>query len=218
MFVAEEKQWRDEAVQTNTIRQHFGAFSPRDNYLSWGHLIFEDQAALALKWVRHIVLVRDPYDLVLARARFFLSDEFEGDLNHLKSGSVSVEELLNMMIFGIIQKAPSLRDLYQFNACAWMGTQAHIVRFEDIKAALRRLDHKDGESFMRELLANCGLDPLPDDWKARVRVGADPANSRTARQNLHFASAMALPEQLPAEQKRLVDYTCPGLRELLGYK
>jgi hypothetical protein len=90
-------------------------------------MLFSDESVIGLQGVRHVVLVRDPYDWVLARARFYLSDEFQGSLNHIKNGAVSAEEIMNMMIFGVHQKAPSLLDIYQFNAAAWMGTGAYLI-------------------------------------------------------------------------------------------
>ena len=99
-------------------------------------MLFADDSAIALKDVGHTVLVRDPYDWVLARARFFLSDTFEGSMDHLKGGNVSVEEVLNMMIFGIYEKAPEMEHVFVNNAVAWMGTGAKILKMEELK-------HKD---------------------------------------------------------------------------
>jgi hypothetical protein len=217
MFTPPGRYFSREAIQLPNLRQFFAAFSPKENYLSWGHLLFDDQAALAMKWVRHVVLVRDPYDLVLARARFYLSDEFQGDLNHIKNGTVSAEQIMNMMIFGVFQKAPSLLDTFMFNAVAWMGTDAKIVKYEDIRAHVKALDTPEAEAYFRALLGFCGVD-LPADWRERVRIGADPKNSRTARQNLTGFSAVTLPDVLPEAQKKLVDFAAPGLRALLGYE
>ncbi len=105
MFVAVEAQYHQSFIQHAILRQHLTAFSGQPPKLSWGHLLFSDEAAIALHRVHHIVQVRDPYDWVLARARFFLSDTFQGALEHLKGGNVSVDEVLNMMIFGIHNKA-----------------------------------------------------------------------------------------------------------------
>ena len=51
-----------------------------------------DSTAVAVGKVRQIVLVRDPYDWVLARARFFVSDEFQG-FELLKEGTLSPEAM-----------------------------------------------------------------------------------------------------------------------------
>jgi hypothetical protein len=48
-------------------------------------------------------------------------------------------------------------------------------------------------------------------------VGSDRRQSRTARENLNLAKGMVVPDVLPDVQKRLVDFSAPGLRALLGY-
>jgi hypothetical protein len=219
MFVAEEQHWRREYVQHAILARSREAFDPANPVVSWGHLLFSDDAAIALKPARHIVLTRDPYDWVLARARFYLSDEFQGPTNQIKGGAVSVEEVLNMMIMGVHQKIPTLLDIYSFNVVAWLGTRATILRFEDMKAAVGDLAAARSEAFFQRLMTDSGViaegGALPGDWRARVEAGADPSQSRTARQNLQVGQE--IPEHLPATQKRMVDFAAPGLRALLGY-
>ena len=60
------------------------------------------------------------------------------------------------------------------------------------------------------------MGPLPEDWRERVRVGADRGQSGTARENL-AGTQQAFPDELPDMQKRLVEFAAPGLRTLLGY-
>ena len=69
MFVAPDQHWRREYIQ-HAILGRYGAeaFSASKPMISWGHMLFSDESAVALRDVRHIVLVRDPYDWVLARA------------------------------------------------------------------------------------------------------------------------------------------------------
>lgn len=214
MFVPAEQQWHKAYIQYPNLRANFEAFSKTKPWVSWGHLLFTDDSAVVLKHARHIVLVRDPYDWVLARARFFLSDEFQGPMNHIKNGNVTAEDVMNMAIFGVHERAPSLMDIYSFNAAAWMGTHATIIRYEDILENVKRLDSPQAEGFFRQMLGDCGI-AVPDDWRERVRVGSDPAQSRTARENLSVS--IDIPSQLPLVQKRLVDFAAPGLRHLLGY-
>ena len=80
MFVPVGQQYHDAFIQIPILRQHIHAFDQNKPKVSWGHLLFSDDSAIALRPVRHILLVRDPYDWVLARARFFLSDTFKGSL------------------------------------------------------------------------------------------------------------------------------------------
>jgi hypothetical protein len=215
MFVPVEQQWQGEFIQFPNLKASMRAFNYDKVSLSWGHLLFSDISAMALRYTRHVVLVRDPYDWVMARARFYLSDEFQGSLNHIKTGTVAAGDVLNMMIVGVHEKAPSLLDIFTFNAAAWMGTHAKIYRYEDILANLKRLDTPEAEAFFHGLLADCGIEQVPADWRERVLIGSDRKRSRTARENLKVA--IELPDELPAAQKRLVDFAAPGLRELLGY-
>jgi hypothetical protein len=216
MFVKVEQQYHQEFIQHAVLRQHQAAFSGAMPHLSWGHLLFSDDAAIVLRHVHHILLVRDPYDWVLARARFFLSDTFQGSLEHLKGGNVAVDEVLNMMIFGIHQKAPTLREIYTHNAVSWLGTKAHLVRFEELIRHITTLDTWEAEGFFQGLFDDCSMGELPDDWRERVRIGADRKQSGTARENL-VGSMFEVPDQLPDVQKRLVDFAAPGLRSVLGY-
>ena len=216
MFVPVDQQYHTTFIQIPVLKQHLRAFSKATPKLSWGHLLFSDDSAIALKGVRHTVLVRDPYTWVLARARFFLSDTFQGSIDHIKGGNVSIEEVMNMMIFGIHGKAPHMEDIFVNNAVAWIGTQAKLLKMEDLLHAVINLDSDDSERYFATTLGYCGIRTLPDDWRERVRVGSDRKQSGTARENL-VGQAMDVPDELPDAQKRLVEYALPGLRALLGY-
>src|ERR671939_681304 len=74
---------------------------------------------LFLNSVRMIVLVRDPYDWVIASARFFVSEEFKAGLPALKDGSLTMGKLFNMMIFGVHQIAAPLGANFVYTALAW---------------------------------------------------------------------------------------------------
>ncbi len=216
MFVPVEQQYHKMFIQLPVLRQHLLAFSQDKPFLSWGHLLFTDDSAIALRRVKHTILVRDPYDWVLARARFFLSDNFQGSLEHLKSGNVSVEEVMNMMILGIHEKAPTMQDIFQNNAVGWLGTKAELVRFENLIEHLKDLESDAAEAYFADLLGKCGIEKLPDDWRERVLVGSDRKQSGTARENL-AGPKFDIPDELPQIQKQMVDHAVPGLRSLLGY-
>ena len=218
MFVPVEQQYHAAFIQHAILRQHQAAFSQAMPHLSWGHLLFSDDAAIVLRHVHHIVQVRDPYTWVLARARFFLSDAFQGALEHLKGGNVSVAEVLNMMIFGIHNKAPNMYEIYTHNAVSWLGTKVRLLRMEELLSHVTQLDTPAAEHFFATLLQDCGIGELPDDWRERVRIGADRQQSGTARENLAGSGADDVPDELPDMQKRLVDYAVPGLRAILGYE
>lgn len=216
MFVPIEQQYRAQFIQWGNLQQHLAAFDPATRYFSFGHLFFSDASAIELSGVRKLLLYRDPYDWVLARARFFLSDEFEGNVDFLKQGRLSVDELLSLMIFGIHPKTPKLADMYDLNVAAWLGSSSvYAVRYEDLARHVAAVDSAEAAEYFQRLFAACGI-VLPDDWRQRVAVGADRKRSGTARENL-TGVAVELPDRLPEAHRRLVDYAAPGLRRLLGY-
>ncbi len=216
MFVPVEQQYDQSFIQIPILHQNLQAFEHNNPKLSWGHLLFSDDSAIALQDVKQLIIVRDPYSWVLARARFFLSDTFKGSLEHLKNGKVSVDEVLNMMIFGIHNKAPTLNEIYTHNAVAWMGTGVHLIKYEDLVRHLKNLDTPNAKIFFNELISYLGYCELPEDWKERVLIGADREQSGTARENL-LGNITELPDELPYVQKQLVEYAAPGLRRILGY-
>ncbi|PHS26305.1 MAG: hypothetical protein COA85_06090 [Robiginitomaculum sp.] len=216
MFTPVEQQFQKAFIQFPNLRECRNAFEKESPQLSWGHLLFADTSAMILKDVRHIVLVRDPYDWVLARARFFLSDNFQANLEHLKGGSVHIEDYLNMMIFGIYDKVPTMQEIFLNNAVAWLGTSAHLVRYEDIILHLKNMDTPAAKEYFSTLLGYAGIS-LPENWIERIETGADRSQSSTSRENLNYKSKIDIPAELSEMQKKLVDYAAPGLRGLLGY-
>lgn len=216
MFVPVPQQYHAAFIQIPILSQHIQALDPANPMLSWGHLLFSDDSAIATRKTNHLLMVRDPYDWVLARARFFLSDNFQGNLEHLKNGNVPMEDMLNMMIFGIYQKVPTMAEIYMHNGVSWMGTGTRIVRYEDLVGHVKNIDSAQAKAFFTDLFAFAKID-LPEDWRERVLVGADRKQSGTARENLAQRHTN-IPEELPQAQKELVDYACPGLRKVLGYE
>ncbi len=215
MFVPVECQYQAEFIQHHFIQHHLAAFDPSRNMLSWGHLFFTEEFRQLLANVRQIVLVRDPYQWVLAQARFVVSNEFTGGLDHLKKPGVAVETILNLMIEGTRPQLAPLATTYHYNAVLWLNAGVHLVRYEDLIAALRDLECGDAENYFDALFNACGIQ-RPDDWRERVRIGSDRKQSGTSRENLTGVAA-SLPSDLPDDQKRLVDQAYPGLRSMLGY-
>lgn len=216
MFVPVEQQYREQFIQWPNLRQHLGAFDPARNYMSFGHLFFTDGSAIELSHVRKILLYRDPYDWVLARARFHVSDEFQGNLEHLKDGRIGADDLLSMMIFGIRTEVPSLTDMYELNVVAWLGSNIFPVKYEDLLRHVRAIDGPSAEAYFGGLLEACGIPALPENWRERVLAGSDRRQSGTARENL-TGIRMEFPKELPEIHRRLVDHIAPGLRQILGY-
>jgi len=217
MFVPARQHYDFDFVQVPNLHVHGRAFDPLRPTLSSGHLIFTEEAVKTLGKTKHLLLVRDPYDWVLARTRFLLSDEFQQEnLAYLKSGTMELGALLNFVILGMYQKSASLMDMYMHNALGWIGTSAMIVRYEELKDAANDLNSKRADEYFQALFDHIGRE-RPDDWRERVRIGADPAQSRTARQNLTIAAVYDIPKELPDAQKLVIEACAPGLREALGY-
>jgi hypothetical protein len=217
MFVPIEQQYRSQFIQWQNLREHLAAFDKSSCLMSFGHLFFTDISAMELSGVRKILLYRDPYEWVIARARFVLSDEFEGNLDHLKRRPIGTDELLTLMIFGIRTEEPSLADMYELNVVAWLGSKdVHPVRFEELREHARAVESPAAQDYFATLLEACGIAPLPNNWRERVRVGADPRQSGTARQNL-TGVGVDFPDTLSERHRRLIDFAAPGLRETLGY-
>jgi hypothetical protein len=215
MFVPVDQQYRDTFLQIPNLRLHQAALSLTAPRLSWGHMLFSDESAMALAPARHILLVRDPYTWVIARARFFLSENFDGAIGHLHNTDFDPEVIMNLRIVGIHGKAPPMSDIFNFNAAAWLGTSARLYRYEEIIQNLKDLNSLRAGKFCTGLFADCGI-AMPDDWRERVIIGSDKAQSSTSRDNLQVDDSR-LPDELPDAQKQLVDYAIPGLRALLGY-
>ncbi len=215
MFVPVEQQYTKVFIQWPNLQENLAAFSPDKPMLSWGHLLYSDASAFETAPTRRVILVRDPYDWVLARARFFISEQFSANLDHLKNGALAIEDLLNLMIFGIHNKAGSLADMYRLTSLAWLHTGSLMVRYEDLVKHANATDTPEAEVFFAELLGHCGI-AMPENWAERVITGADRKQSGTAREKLSLGDAF-IPETLPEGQKRLVDVSAPGLRAFLGY-
>ena len=215
MFVPVGQHYAADFIQWGNLQQHRTAFDPSAPKLSWGHLFFADASAIETAPARRILLYRDPYDWVIARARFMLSEQFFGNVDHLRSGVLTCDELLTMMIFGLPGKLPSLNDIYELNAAAWLGARVHVVRFEELSRHVSDLDSPAAEAFFAALLDACGI-AVPPDWRERVRIGSNREQSATARENL-TGVAIELPDTLGPRHRALVDYQAPGLRSVLGY-
>lgn len=217
MFVPLQDHYGKHFIQWGNLREHIAAFDPRRPQLSWGHLMFTDTSAAHTAHARKIILVRDPHSWVLARARFYVSDQFGDNSTVIKQSGMSAEHLINLMIFGIHQQALPMRDMFNLTAVAWRGPQSSWVKYEDLVHAVKNVDTPAGEAFFLKLMELAGLPGLPDDWRERVKIGSDRKQSGTARENLRDVK-ITIPDELSDEHKELIAYAAPGLRKLLGYE
>jgi len=107
------------------------------------------------------------------------------------------------------------RSIFTNNAVSWLGTEAKLIRYENLLHHVENLDGIAAEEFFTSLLKHCNIN-MPEDWRLRVKIGSDRNQSGTARENLNL-KGQEIPSELPDMQKQLVDYAAPGLRALLGY-
>jgi hypothetical protein len=101
-------------------------------------------------------------------------------MDQLKGGSADIEDILNMMIFGIHDKSPSMQDIFTHNGAAWLGTSAKILKMEHLVHAIKNLDSDDAKQYFSTALGYCGIRTLPGDWRERVLIGSDRKQSATA--------------------------------------
>ena len=216
MFVPVEDQYKAQFIQWANLHDHLRAFDATRPMLSWGHLLYSDASAIEAAPARKLILVRDPYTWVLARARFFISEQFGDNQVLVKNSQLTAGALINLMIYGIRTKAMGMREMYEYNALAWLDGEATMVRYEDLAAAVSDLESAAGEAYFMRLFEAAGLARVPEDWRERVRIGADRKQSGTASENL-TEGAVAIPKQLGEHHKALIDLAAPGLRAFLGY-
>ncbi len=217
MFVPVEQQYKDQFIQWPNIAQHMAAFDTQKNYLVSAHLLYTDKSAMLANRTRKFTLIRDPYTWVMAQARFFVSDAFKSNFDNIKDGSLTVNDLLNLMIVGIYQKSPPMRDQYNLFAISWMGTGTYLVKYEELVLHANNLETDAAEKYFSNLLGAAGI-IKPSDWRERVKIGADKKQSGTSRENINSQkSKFNFPDELPDIQKQLIEYHAPGLRKLLGY-
>ena len=215
MFVPADQQYGPSITHVNHVKPHEHVFTGEKKWMAWGHFAFTEYMASLLRGARHVILVRDPYDYVLAYTRFLYAEQLHHTMHLVKEGKVAPEATMNLIVLGSAAGLTPLISQYDYHALGWLGTGAKFFKYEDLVASVRDLDSPEAEAFFRRLLDACGID-MPADWKERVRLGADPRFSMTARQNLTVAGGV-IPETLSEEQRLLVDHAAPGLRKILGY-
>ena len=111
-----------------------------------------------------------------------------------------------------------MRQQYELYTVGWLTSDAYMVRYEELVENIASIEADGAKSYFSELLDNCGID-LPGDWKERVIIGADRKQSATARENINTSEPLfEFPKDLSEKHKQIVDFSAPGLRELLGYQ
>jgi hypothetical protein len=216
-FFGQDQILTHDFILSRTVREHAAAFDRNAPKISCGHLRHGDEAIRIAAHSTILVMVRDPYDYVLAYARFLYSRlELSPFARYVKIHRLPVDRVIAAVIFGnqnAENRWTDLRSNFETNAVAWLGGDSKLVRYEDLLGHVEALDD-EAEAYFEQLLAACGS-PLPEDWRARVSIAADRRYSLTARENLDVD--VEVPAELSDVQKGMVDIAAPGLRRILGY-
>ncbi len=187
-----------------------------------GHVVCDVQSTICLKDFRHILIIRDPYDYVLSLARFLFGTQLEATTSlgkAIREHNLQFEDVIRFVITGWDFRSDEflgVRDIFLRNAMYWDGAGALIVKYEDIVRSLKDLDSHETEGYWRGILGHLGI-LVPEDWRERIRAGADPAASSTIPQSLGGDAAAQSRRQLTPEEIKLFNRVAPDLRRQLGY-
>jgi hypothetical protein len=185
-----------------------------------GHVNFDRATLLFARQCRHVLIVRDPYDYVLAQARYLCSDSMAAEHStFVKTNRLRFEEIFSLIVFGspIAPYWPSVQEIFMRNAVAWLALGVPVFCYEDVVFHLPRIGNRESDIYFAQLLSVIGFTSLPEDWRERVRHGANPLISASWRYNLKMSSGASIPDHLSEGQRQLVDVAYPGLRACLGY-
>lgn len=219
MFIGNYQTYRPFAVDHDWHEHALGMGNP-DKKFFCGHVNFGLKTLLASRDFNQVLLVRDPFDYVMSYARFFYSEEFQAPIALLlRREGLPFNAALSVVINGVYDPQyyfASVGDVYRDNAIKWLRL-AHLVRYEDIIAAVQSIDEPRSELFLKDLLARFGILDLPDDWRERIRIGVDPGISATASHQINLPEGSETMGGLPEAARQEIEALYPGLRAALGY-
>lgn len=219
MFISNDQTYRPFVVD-HDFAEHADGFGNADKKFFCGHLNFHPYTALGINGMRHLVLVRDPYDYVLSMARFLYSEHYSSPLgDFVKAAGLDFDIALAFVINGVFEPdmyLPSVDQIYRENALKWRGLST-VVRYEDVIAAVSTLEHPDSTNYMLTLLGQFGIATPPVDWMDRIRTGADSAVSATVSASASVSARLETYRHLPERFQHHLESIAPGLRATLGY-
>lgn len=192
-------------------------FPEGENTAFWGHLPCCLETEDSVRDCKHIILVRDPYTFVLAKERFLFAEETQNEV--VNKAVQKSSNVLKQIIAGGLGPVPPLRVIYD-QYVMWLGSGAKFVKYEDVVSSVANIDSPEAETFFSDFFKFIGIENLPEDWRERVSLMSNPSLSPTYRDNLTYKSFSGFPykKELDQEYKDLIDYTCPNLRTILGYR
>jgi hypothetical protein len=184
-----------------------------------GHVKREPRVSSLLKAHKVVLLVRDPYDYVLANARYFYSAEMAD--RHplpafLQEKGVPFNDTVTYLIAGGTYErgaVDSVQETFLRYALMWLDRADLIVRYEDIIKYIEEISTPGAMNFFSTVLSPLGLD-LPYDWRARVLAGSVRDLSTTDSSDSPYRNI----RHLTTAQRALFRAVAPELRAVLGYE
>jgi Sulfotransferase domain len=183
-----------------------------------GHVNHDVVSRVVFRDAKHLIIVRDPYDYVLAQARFMFSKVMQERTElarFIATHSLSMDDVVPLMIAGIAFGGniwPSVGDMFARNALSWTD-RCHFVKYEELRKHANAVETAGAYGYFASLLAACGLE-MPSDWQERVEAGADRGLSDTASDDFDVRGDR---NYLIESEKALFASVAPKLREVLGY-
>jgi hypothetical protein len=205
-------------VQDYDFDGHLEAIKNEKYYFYTGHLNFHSYTYLNTINMRKILLIRDPYSVLISSCKFFYSDNHNSYIkDFFIKNNITPSQSIDMLINGVYDNdvyIPSIGDIYKENAIKWFSS-SYVVKYEDLISGLDNLVNKKDEAYIKTLLKEIGFDCLPENWIEIIADGANPKWSKTS--NLVF-SRNDICTYLTLDQRLQFEMLNPGLRNSLGYQ
>ncbi len=215
-------QWYTPFIVDHEMEAHRDAARQPELACFTGHLNHWPFTISFMRGLRHVLIVRDPYDYCLSCAYYMCSEslyEREPLTRLVRDQALDFEDVVRLVIRGFaipgkVHQA-SVKALFVDNALSWLGGDCLLVRYEELVGHLRDLGTPQAEAYFLGMLKHLRIDP-PEDWRERVAAGSSREVSSTASEQLECG--FDRPKKLSEQARRLFDVCAPGLREALGYR
>ncbi|MDG5497432.1 hypothetical protein [Niveispirillum sp. BGYR6] len=146
-----------------------------------GHLPFDLKIAKEIRNVKHLLLIRDPAQLIIAAAKAAFDPRIDRPDYRLIRSNFSLREYVVMLARGYqidgVSVAPFDQFLKDFMG-DWLCHDVAVVDFEAVIAMAKNPSSAKSQSSMEKIAGVFGFD-LPTDWADRIRSASNPGLSAT---------------------------------------